>query len=104
MLGNEKCYNKTFDIGCPDVLTYKQMLKIFAEESGLKRWIITVPVLTPRLSAYWLYFITSADYNTAKLLIDSVRNNAVCMENSIQNVIEKPCLNYREACRLAIQE
>ncbi|MEY2904789.1 MAG: hypothetical protein RJA52_805, partial [Bacteroidota bacterium] len=51
--------NKSFDIGGPDVLTYKQMLLQFAEVRGLKRVIITIPVMTPKISSYWLYFVTN---------------------------------------------
>jgi len=56
-LFEEKTYDQNFDIGGPDVLTYKEMLLEFAKVRGLKRWIGIVPVMTPKLSSYWLYFI-----------------------------------------------
>ena len=59
---NEGTYGQSFDIGGPDVLTYKEMLLGYAKVRGLKRYIFTVPVMTPRLSSYWLYFITSTSY------------------------------------------
>jgi uncharacterized protein YbjT (DUF2867 family) len=59
VLLNEKTFNKSYDIGGPDIMTYKQMLLRFAKVRGLKRWIGIVPVMTPKLSSYWLYFITS---------------------------------------------
>ncbi|MBC7866722.1 MAG: NAD(P)H-binding protein, partial [Gloeobacteraceae cyanobacterium ES-bin-316] len=55
----EQCYNKNFDIGGPEVLSYKAMLQQFAKVRKLKRSIFIVPVMTPKLSSYWLYFITS---------------------------------------------
>jgi uncharacterized protein YbjT (DUF2867 family) len=62
VLLNETTFNKSYDIGGPDILTYKQMLLRFAKVRGLKRWIGIVPVMTPKLSSYWLYFITSTSY------------------------------------------
>jgi uncharacterized protein YbjT (DUF2867 family) len=56
-LFNKETYNQSFDIGCDDVLTYKQILLGYAKVRGLKRTIYTLPVMTPRLSSYWLYFI-----------------------------------------------
>lgn len=59
VLLKEFTFEKHFDIYGPDILTYKEMLLQFAHERGLKRYILTVPVMTPRLSSYWLYFVTS---------------------------------------------
>ena len=58
-LGDERTWNRNFDIGGPDVLTYKEMLMQYAQVRGLRRAIFSVPVLTPKLSSYWLYFVTS---------------------------------------------
>ena len=102
-LGNQACYNQSFDIGGPDVLRYKDMLYQFAAVCGLKRKIITIPVLTPRLSAYWLYFITSTDFNTAFSLIESVKHNAVCSDYRIHSIIKIKCLNYIDACKIALK-
>src|SRR5690606_18558973 len=65
VLLRESAYHKSFDIGGPDILTYKEMLLRFARVRGLKRWIGVVPVMTPKLSSYWLYFITSTSYALA---------------------------------------
>ena len=58
-------YDRNFDIGGPDVLTYKEVLLGYAKARGLKRWIGTVPVMTPKLSSYWLFFVTSTSYKLA---------------------------------------
>ncbi|MEO0902679.1 MAG: NAD(P)H-binding protein, partial [Bacteroidota bacterium] len=70
VLGNEKTYSDSFDIAGPDVLTYKEMLHQYAEARGFKNWIYTVPVMTPKLSSYWLYFVTSTSYKLALNLVD----------------------------------
>ncbi|RZJ24348.1 MAG: NAD-dependent epimerase/dehydratase family protein, partial [Flavobacterium sp.] len=59
VLLREDTFNRHFDIYGPDTLTYKQMLLEFAAARKLERYILTVPVMTPRLSSYWLYFVTS---------------------------------------------
>ena len=84
---NEKVYNYNFDIGGPDVLKYKDMLLDFARVRKLKRWIITVPVMTPRLSSYWLYFVTSTSYKLAVSLVDSMKIEVVCRNADINRIL-----------------
>ncbi len=79
----EEYYNQDFDIGGPGVLTYKQMLLQFAQVRGLKRKIFIVPVMTPKLSSYWLYFITSTSYQLAVNLVHSMKVNVVCRPNNL---------------------
>lgn len=99
VLGHPECMGKRFEIGGPDVLTYKEVLLEFAQIRGLRRWIITVPVLTPKLSSYWLYFITSASFPLAQSLVESLKNNAICKENNIQKIFPKELLDYKTAVR-----
>lgn len=101
VLGRPECYGKVFDIGGPEVMTYRQMLKGFAKVRGLTRKIITVPVLTPRLSSYWLYFITSTSYRLSVNLVNSMRYEVVCSEDSIREWLPIPLTPYIEAVRLA---
>ena len=103
VLGNEKTYNKTFDIGGPDILTYKEMLLKFAEARGLKRSIITVPVMTPRLSSYWLYFITSTSYNLAKTLVSSMKTEVVCKNNDIRDIVKVDLIDYKTSIKLTFE-
>ncbi|MGM0619816.1 MAG: NAD(P)H-binding protein, partial [Bacteroidota bacterium] len=65
VLMNEETFDQNFDIGGPEVLSYNQMLMKFAKVRNLKRTIIQVPVMTPKLSSYWLYFVTSTSYKLA---------------------------------------
>lgn len=104
VLGHEKCLGQTFDIGGPDVLTYKEMLQGYAKKRKLYRLIITVPVLTPRLSSYWLVFVTTTNYYLARALIDSVKIDAVCTENRITKLLPHQCLSYSEALDVAFEK
>lgn len=104
VLGNEKCLNLSFDIGGPETFTYKEMLLKFAAIRGLKRKIFIVPVLTPKLSSHWLFFITTVSLDLTKALISSLKNDAVCHNSDIETIIEKKCLLFEEAIRRAFQK
>jgi uncharacterized protein YbjT (DUF2867 family) len=97
VLGNPACFGQSFEIGGPDVMSYKELLLNFAKMRGLKRKIFTVPVLTPRLSSYWLFFVTSTSFSLARFLVESLINNAVCKENRIQKLFPRKLLSYEEA-------
>ncbi|WP_316826914.1 SDR family oxidoreductase [Pedobacter miscanthi] len=104
VLHNNKAYNQTFDIGGPDILTYREMLLGYAKERGLKRWIFTVPVLTPRLSSLWLNMITPVPYSLARSLVDSMKNEVICKDNRIKEVVPRVCLSYAESLHLAFEK
>ena len=101
VLGNAACLGQSFEIGGPDVMSYKDLLLNFAKMRGLKRKIFTVPVLTPHLSSYWLFFVTSTSFSLARFLVESLINNAVCKENRIQKLFPRKLLSYEEALQLA---
>ena len=70
---------ETYDIGGPDIMTYQQLLEIYAEEAGLrKRVIIPVPVLTPTLSALWINLISPVPKSIALPLTEGLTSDAVC--------------------------
>lgn len=100
-LGNPACFNQSFEIGGPDVMSYKDLLLKFAKIRGLKRKIFTVPVLTPRLSSYWLFFVTSTNFSLARFLVESLTNNVLCKENRIAALFPRKLLSYEEAVKLA---
>ena len=102
-LEHEETLGGTFDIGGPDVLSYKQLMEIYAETAGLKkRLIIPVPILSPRLSAYWIHLITPVPSHIAKPLAGGLRNPVVCRENHIQSIIPQRLLDCRETVSLAL--
>ena len=92
-----------FDIGGPDVLCYRDIMETMAEEMGLRRrWILPVPVLTPRLSSYWIHLITPLSHHIAKPLAEGLRNPVVCRENRITRLIPQELLSVREAIWAAL--
>lgn len=104
VLGEEKTYNQHFDIAGKDVLTYKQMLLQYAEVRKLKRYIYTVPVMTPKLSSYWLYFITSTQYSLAQNLVDSMKIDVVAEPNNLAEDFGIQFFSYKEAIVLAFDK
>lgn len=104
VLGNKKALGKTFDIGGKDILSYKNMLLQFAEVRGLRRWIITLPVLTIRLSSLWLYLVTSTSYRLARNLVDSMKNEVIVKDDSIKKVVDVELYTYKEALERTFQK
>jgi uncharacterized protein YbjT (DUF2867 family) len=94
---------RTFDIGGPDIVAYRELLDIYAEEAGLrKRWVIPVPVLTPTLSAHWIHLISPVPHAIALPLTEGLTSEAVCRENRIRELVPQKLLSCREAIRLAL--
>jgi uncharacterized protein YbjT (DUF2867 family) len=104
VLLNPNCLHKTFDIGGPEVFTFKDVILNYAKFRNLKRYVINVPVLTPRLSSYWLVFITSVRYSLCSYLVESMKTNTVVQLDEIQQIIPHPCLTYLQALELAFQK
>ena len=92
-----------FDIGGPEVLCYRDIMRIMAEELGLRpRWILPVPVLTPRLSSYWIHLVTPLSHAIAKPLAEGLKNPVVCREDRITRLIPQELLSVRAAIRAAL--
>ena len=95
----------TFDIGGPEVLCYRDIMRIMAEELGVRRrWIIPVPVLTPRLSSYWIHLVTPLSSDIAKPLAEGLKNPVVCRENRITKLIPQELLTVRESISAALSK
>ena len=103
-LGNPQTYNENFDIGGPDVLSYKNMLLEFGRVRNLKRKIYIIPIMTPRLSSYWLYFVTSTSYKLATSLVHSMKIEVVCRDNRINEILNVTPISYREALKKAFHK
>ena len=97
VLLNKATYGDNYDIGGPDVLTYKEMLLGFAKARNLKRWIFTLPVMTPKLSSYWLFFVTSTSYRLAVTLVDSMKVEVVCSDDRLARLLGIQTITYNEA-------
>lgn len=104
VLGKEFTYNNHYDIAGTDVVTYKEMLLQYAEIRGLKRHIFTVPIMTPRLSSYWLYFVTSTRYSLAKNLVDSMKIDVVASKNNLAERLDIHLFSYHEAINQAFDK
>ena len=99
---NPVTYNQSFDIGGPDILTYKAMLMGFAKAKKLKRWIFSVPVMTIKLSSYWLYFVTSTSYKLASALVNSMKVEIICRDNKINALLNVKPMSYEQAVSKAL--
>ena len=104
IIGKEETYNKSYDIGGPDVLSYKEMLLRFAKIRGLKRSIVIVPVMTPKISSYWLYFVTSTSYALAQNLVDSMKVEVICKPNNLDRLLGIKLLDYDTSIKLAFEK
>jgi uncharacterized protein YbjT (DUF2867 family) len=101
VVNNEKTFNKSFDMAGDEILTYKEMLLGYAEVRGLRRYIQTVPVMTPRLSSYWLYFVTSTSYKLATTLVDSMKTEVVARDREIIEILGIQPLSYKDSIKRA---
>ena len=101
VIGKEECYNQSFDVGGPDVLTYKEMMLKYAQVRNLKLWILSVPLMSPKLSSYWLYFVTSTSYKLAQNLVDSMSVEVITNDTRLQDILNIKPISYTEAIELA---
>lgn len=93
----------TFEVGGPDVLTYEQILRTTARVMGRREpFILSVPVLTPRLSSYWVGLVTDVDFHVARPLIDGLKNPVVVGDESITDLVDVDLTPYGEAVRRAL--
>jgi uncharacterized protein YbjT (DUF2867 family) len=94
----------TLDIGGVNIVTYKEMMEIYAKVRGLKRIIITVPVLTPRLSSYWINLVTPVPSGIVMPLVEGLKNEVICRDNRIRDLIPLRLLTIEEAICNALTE
>ncbi|WGK63649.1 SDR family oxidoreductase [Croceiramulus getboli] len=104
VLGHEQCYDDSFDIGGPDVLTYKEMMQRYAKVRQLPLYILDVPVMSPKLSSYWLYFVTSTSYKLALNLVDSMRIEVITRDTRLQELLQVDPISYEDAIEMAFKK
>ena len=103
-LEHDETTGQSYDIGGPEVLTYRDLMDLYAREAGLsKRWILPVPVFTPRLSSYWIHLVTPVHASLARPLVEGLRNPVVCQEQRLQEMLRIPLLDCGEAIRRALK-
>jgi len=93
----------TFDIGGAEIMTYREIMQVMAQALGLKRrFIIPVPVLTPRLSSLWIHLVTPMSHRIARPLAEGLRNRVVCRDDSAVRLMPQRLLTIREAIDAAL--
>lgn len=101
---NPDTFSRSFDIGQPDVTTYRQLMTTYAQEAGLRpRHIFSVPVLTPRLSSYWIHLVTPVPAAIARPLAEGLSNPVTCQNSDITRLLPQQLLSARESIRLALE-
>jgi uncharacterized protein YbjT (DUF2867 family) len=95
-------YERTLEAAGPDVVSYKELLKTYARVRKLRRRIFIVPVMTPRLSSYWLYFVTSTNYALAVNLVDSMKIESISQKNLLGNILQHEPETLRQALKSAL--
>ena len=94
--------SRIFEIGCEDVSTYGEIIREYARQKGLRRWLIFVPVLTPYLSSLWLALVTPASFEVGRHLIEGLKNPTVVRDRSAIGVFPIQPMNTREAVAKAL--
>ena len=97
--GRAEAIGRSFDVGGPDVLTYRQMIERIARLRGRRRLVVEVPVLSPRLSSLWLHLVTPVNARVARPLIEGLKNPTVARENGIAELVPLALTPFDEAAR-----
>jgi uncharacterized protein YbjT (DUF2867 family) len=100
--GHPESIGQTFDLGGPDVLTYRQMIERIGELRGRRPRVVEVPVLSPRLSSYWLHLVTPVRAGIARPLVEGLRNPTVATETRIRELVPRDLLTFDTAAREAL--
>jgi uncharacterized protein YbjT (DUF2867 family) len=95
--------NRILEIGGKDILNYAELMKTYASIRGLKRLMLTVPVLTPRLSSYWVDLVTPIPSNIARPLIEGLKNELICTDNTARQMFGFEPISYERAVRYALE-
>lgn len=104
-LDKKETFDRTFDVGGPEVLSYRTLMKLYQQAAGLpERKVVGVPVFTPRLSSYWINFVTPVPAYIARPLAEGLRNPAICKNHDIKDLIPQKLLTCEQAIQLAIDK
>jgi uncharacterized protein YbjT (DUF2867 family) len=103
VIGLEATYGETYDVGGPEVMTYRSMIDRIARIHGKHPLIVEVPVLTPRLSSWWLHLVTPVKASVARPLIDGLRNPTVVRDDRIRSLVPIPLASFDDAVREALR-
>lgn len=104
VLLNSACYGQTYDIGGPEAISFKEVLLRYAKFREIKRYILDVPVLTPRLSSYWLVLISSVRFSICSYLVESMKHNTRKKNFAIDAILPHKCLSFEEALKIVFEK
>ena len=102
--GREETFGGAFDVGGPDLMTYREMIERVARLRGKRRMIVEAPVLTPRLSSYWLHLVTPVNASVARPLVEGLSVETVAKDDRIRRIVPFVPTPFDEAARLALAE
>jgi uncharacterized protein YbjT (DUF2867 family) len=101
--GRAEAVGETFDVGGPEVLTYREMIERVARIRGRRRLIVEVPVLSPRLSSYWLHLVTPVRASVSRPLVEGLRNSTVARDDRIRGILPRKLISFDLAAREALR-
>jgi uncharacterized protein YbjT (DUF2867 family) len=101
--GRPEAYSQTYDVGGPEVMTYRTMIERIARLRGKHPLILEVPVLTPRLSSLWLHLVTPVNATVARPLVEGLRTRTVVRDTRIRNVVPFEPAPFDDAARAALE-
>lgn len=102
--GHDGAIGETFDLGGPDVLTYREMIERIAALRGRRRAIVEVPILSPRLSSYWLHLVTPVRAGVARPLVEGLRNPTVVRDDRIRQLLPRALTSFNAAASAALDQ
>ncbi len=103
-LNNPNCLGRTFDIGGPEIVTYARLFNIYCQVANLRRRIlIPLPILSPRISSWWVHLVTPVPAAIAMPLVEGLQNEVVCKDNSIREIIPQELLTAEQTIQTALQ-
>jgi uncharacterized protein YbjT (DUF2867 family) len=100
--GADEMFGQSFDAGGPEVMTYRKMIEQIARIRGRHPLIVEVPILTPRLSSYWLNLVTPVRASVARPLIEGLRNATVAEDDRLRQLVPFDLTPFDEAARAAL--
>jgi uncharacterized protein YbjT (DUF2867 family) len=100
--GREEMLGESFDAGGPEVMTYREMIERIGRIRGKRPLIVEVPMLTPRLSSYWLHLVTPVNASVARPLIEGLRNATVAQDERLRDLVPLPLTHFDDAARAAM--
>ena len=106
-LADAPLYDETagevYDVAGPDCLTYAEIMRHYGRLVGKRPWIVPVPVLTPRLSSYWLHLVTAVPANVARALIDGLSQDVIASDTRLAEIIPQELLDFDASAREALE-